>query len=81
VGFDPPFLDRARLADVRTVDQQDAFVMCGRLAREERIFGGASTGLNVVAAIALARELGAGRRVVALGCDSGLKYLGGALYP
>jgi hypothetical protein len=35
----------------------------------------------VVAAIALARELGTRKRVVALGFDSGLKYLGGHLYP
>ncbi len=80
VGFAPPFLDRSRLAGIRAVDQEEAFAMCRRLAREEGIFGGASTGLNVVAALRLAAELGPGRRVVTLNCDSGLKYLGGDLY-
>lgn len=81
VGFEPPFLDRGRLAGIRAVDQDEAFAMCRRLAREEGVFGGASTGLNVVAAIALAVEFGAGRRVVTIGCDSGLKYVAGHLYP
>lgn len=76
----PPFLDRSVLKDVRTVDQDRAFAMCRRLAREEGIFGGGSTGLNVCAAIDLAVELGPGKRVVTLGCDSGAKYLGGHIY-
>jgi cysteine synthase len=80
VGFAPPFLDRDRLAGIRSIDQEEAFAMCRRLAREEGIFGGASTGLNVVAALQLAAELGPGKRVVTLNCDTGLKYLGGDLY-
>lgn len=76
----PPFLDRSVLKEVRTVDQDRAFEMCRRLAREEGIFGGGSTGLNVCAAIDLAVELGRGKRVVTLGCDSGAKYLGGHIY-
>jgi cysteine synthase A len=77
---EPPFLDRSVLRDVRTVDQDRAFAMCRRLAREEGVFGGASTGLNVCAAIELAQEIGPGKRVVTLGCDNGVKYLGGHLY-
>lgn len=80
VGFEPPFLDRTRLRDIRAIDQDRAFAMCRRLAREAGIFAGASTGLNVVAAIDLAAELGTGRRIVTLGCDNGAKYLGGPLY-
>jgi cysteine synthase A len=80
VGFEPPFLDRAQLSEIRAIDQGDAFVMCRRLAREVGIFCGASTGLNVVAAIALAEELGSGHRVVTFGCDNGTKYLGGDIY-
>lgn len=76
----PPFLDRSMLSDVRCVDQDEGFEMCRRLAREEGIFGGGSTGLNVRAAIDLAVELGAGKRVVTLGCDNGVKYLGGHIY-
>jgi cysteine synthase A len=76
----PPFLDRSRVSEVRTVDQERAFEMCRRLAREEGIFGGGSTGLNVSAAIEIAMELGPGKRVVTLACDSGSKYLGGRIY-
>lgn len=77
---DPPFLDRSVLDEVRTVDQNKGFDMCRRLAKEEGIFGGGSTGLNVCAAIELAIELGSGHRVVTLGCDNGIKYLGGHIY-
>ena len=54
--------------------------MCQRLTREEGIFGGASTGLNVVGAIKIARELGPGRRIATLGCDNGVKYLDSHIY-
>ncbi|MCB1983088.1 MAG: cysteine synthase family protein [Rhodoferax sp.] len=80
VGFDPPFLDRSRLQDIRVVDQDRAFEMCRRLAREAGILAGGSTGVNVVAAIELAREIGPGRRIVTLACDNGMKYLGGPIY-
>ena len=80
LGFEPPFLDRSRLAGIRAVDQERGFEMCRRLAREEGIFGGGSTGLNVTAAVDLARELGPGHRVVTIACDTGLKYLGGPIY-
>lgn len=77
---DPPFLDRSLVSEVRTVDQEQAFEMCRKLAREEGIFGGGSTGLNVCAAIDLARELGPDKRVVTISCDNGVKYLGGRIY-
>ena len=77
---DPPFLDRSAIREVRTIAQDRAFEMCRRLAREEGIFGGGSTGLNVAAAIDIAVELGAGHRVVTLGCDNGAKYIGGHIY-
>jgi len=80
VGFEPPFLDRSRCADIRAIDQEEAFAMCRRLAREEGVLCGGSTGLNVVAAIQIARERGSGIRVVTLGYDSGTKYLTGDLY-
>lgn len=53
--------------------------MCRRLAREEGLLVGTSTGLNVVAAIALAEELGPGKTVVTVACDTGLKYMNGTL--
>jgi cysteine synthase A len=54
--------------------------MARRLAREEGIFAGISSGLNVAAALHLARELGAGRRVATVAVDTGLKYLAGDLF-
>ena len=80
VGFEPPFLDRAVLSEIRTVDQEMGFAMCRRLAKEEGVFCGASTGLNVAGAIEIAKEMEPGQRVVTLACDSGLKYLGGNIY-
>ena len=77
---DPPFLDRSQVSEIRTVDQDAAFEMCRRLAREEGIFCGGSTGLNVCEAIKLAVELGPAKRIVTLGCDNGSKYLGGRIF-
>jgi cysteine synthase A len=54
--------------------------MARRLAREEGIFAGTSSGLNVVGAVQLARSLGPGHAVATVACDSGLKYLNGDLY-
>jgi cysteine synthase len=54
--------------------------MARRLAREEGIFAGTSSGLNVVAAVQLARELGNGSTVATVAVDSGFKYLAGDLY-
>jgi cysteine synthase A len=49
--------------------------MALRLAREEGLFAGTSTGANVIAALRLAEQLGDGSTVVTLLCDSGMKYL------
>jgi cysteine synthase A len=54
--------------------------MARRLAREEGVFAGTSSGANVVAAIRLAGQLGPGARVVTLACDSGLKYVNTDVY-
>ena len=80
VGFEPPFLDRTRCAEIRTVDEGFAMEMCRRLAFEEGLLCGVSTGLYVCAAIELAAELGRGSSVVTLACDSGLKYLDSGLF-
>ena len=80
VGFEPPFLDRSVLSDIRAIDQSLGFAMCQRLAEEEGIFCGASTGLNVVGAIELAKEMKPEHKIVTLACDSGLKYLGSHIY-
>ncbi len=80
VGFVPPFLDRDRITEVRTVDQDDALSMCRRLAAEEGLLCGPSTGLNVVAAIRLAVERGERSVVATFGVDNGSKYLDGNLF-
>jgi len=54
--------------------------MTCRLAKEEALFAGTSSGGNVVAALQIAKRLGAGKTVVTLLCDSGLKYLSTDLY-
>lgn len=54
--------------------------MTRRLAREEGIFGGTSSGANVAAAIRVARSLGPGTNVVTIICDSGLRYLSTDVY-
>jgi|TARA_Y100000590_G_scaffold190205_1_gene216481 cysteine synthase A len=80
LGFEPPFLDKSKLDSVRAIDQNKAFDMCRLLAKAEGLFGGGSTGLNVCAAIEIAKELGPGKKVVTFNCDSGLKYLGSHIY-
>jgi|UniRef100_UPI004047F449 cysteine synthase len=80
LGFFPPSLELDQIKEARAIDQEKGFQMCRRLAKEEGILAGGSTGLNVVAALALAKELGPGKRVVTIGCDNGIKYLGGHIY-
>ena len=79
-GFHPPHLKAGGYDEVRAIDEQEARVMARRLAREEGIFAGTSSGLNVVAALQLARELGPGKTVATVAVDSGFKYLAGDLY-
>jgi cysteine synthase len=80
IGFVPPLLDLDLVDHTRAIDEDDGRAMAARLTREEGIFAGTSTGLNVVAALQLARELGPGHTVVTIACDTGLKYLAGDLY-
>ena len=64
------------LADrIEPVSSDDAFRTALRLAREEGIFGGSTTGANVAAALRIASELGPHATVVTVMCDTGLKYL------
>lgn len=76
-----PGLHRADLVDaVMAVTDEDAFATARRLAREEGIFGGISSGANVWMALQRASQLPRGARIVTTICDSGLKYLKGDLY-
>ena len=60
--------------------QSEARILARRLAREEGIFAGTSSGANLYGALALAREIGRGGTVVTVACDSGYKYLMGGLF-
>jgi len=76
-----PGICRLDLADqIMQIRDEDAQQTARTLARTEGIWGGTTTGANVWAALQRARELGAGKTVVTVVCDSGLKYLNGELY-
>jgi cysteine synthase A len=79
-GFVPPIWRPDLAAEVLRVSTGEAADMARRLAREEALFAGTSSGANVVAAIRVAQRLGPGRTVATLACDSGLKYLSTDLY-
>lgn len=79
-GFVPPIWRDGLADEVIRVSTDEARQMARRLAREEALFAGTSSGANVVAAIELARRLGPGHTVATLACDSGLKYLSTELY-
>ncbi len=79
-GFVPPHLGRADYDEARDIDEEAGRAMARRLAREEGIFCGVSSGLNVLAATQIAAELGAGHTVATVAVDTGLKYLNGDLF-
>src|SRR6202158_4515496 len=79
-GFRPPHLKPGEYDEVRTIEEGAAREMARRLAKEEGIFAGTSSGLNVTAALQLAQELGRGSSVATVAVDSGFKYLAGDLY-
>jgi cysteine synthase A len=79
-GIVPPHWDADRVDDIWAIEDDDAIAMTLRLAREEGIFAGVSTGANVVGSLRLAEELPSGSVVVTLAVDSGFKYMGGPPY-
>lgn len=80
IGFVPPLWDPADASELMTVSTHEAEAMARRLASEEALFAGTSSGANVVAALRLAERLGPAATVVTLLVDSGLKYLTTEVY-
>jgi cysteine synthase len=74
-GFVVPLWHDGVADAIEKVSTDEAIAMAFRLAREEGIFAGASTGANVIAALRLAEELGPRATVVTIVCDTGMKYL------
>lgn len=75
IGYTPPLWEPKLVDYIAPVKTDDAKEMARRLAREEGIFAGTSSGANVAAAIKIGRQLGPEATVVTLMCDTGLKYL------
>ncbi len=74
-GFVVPLWHEGVADRIERVSTSEAAAMAVRLAREEGLFGGTSTGGNVIAALRLAEELGPDATIVTVMCDTGMKYL------
>jgi cysteine synthase len=79
-GFVPPNLDRGVFRRVLKAWEEDAFPLARRMAREEGLFVGMSSGAMAWAALQIARELGPGHRVVTIAPDTGARYLSTSLF-
>lgn len=75
-GFVVPLWQEGVADRIERVSTGEARAMAQRLAREEGLFGGTSTGGNLTAALRIAEELGPEATIVTLMCDTGMKYLG-----
>lgn len=80
IGFIPPLWEPDQVDEILPVSTDEAKAMCRRLAREEGLFAGTSSGANVVAALRVAEQLGPTATVVTILVDSGLRYLSTDLY-
>jgi cysteine synthase A len=74
-GFVVPLWRKGLAEQIEHVCTEAAAAMVARLAKEEGLFAGTSTGSNVIAALRLAEQLGPGATVVTIMCDTGMKYL------
>ncbi|MDQ2924289.1 MAG: cysteine synthase family protein [Acidobacteriota bacterium] len=79
VSFVPATFDRSVCDRIVRVMDDDAFDMVKRMAREEGVLGGSSSGANLFAAVEIAKELGAGKRIVTMVPDSAERYLSKAI--
>jgi cysteine synthase A len=74
-GFIVPLWQEGIADQIEQVSTEEAVAMVIRLAREEGLFAGTSTGGNVIAALRLAEQLGPDATIVTVMCDTGMKYL------
>jgi cysteine synthase len=79
-GFVPKICKLDLADEILSVTDEEAYETARKLAKAEGIFGGATSGANVWAALERARILGPGKKIVTVICDSGLKYLEGDLF-
>jgi cysteine synthase A len=80
IGFIPPLWEPNEVDEILTVSTEEAKAMTRRLAREEGLFAGTSSGANVVAALRVAERLPADATVATIMVDSGLRYLSTDVY-
>lgn len=80
IGFVPPLWEPDEVDAIEQVATEDAIAMSRRLAREEGVFAGTSSGANVFAALRVAERLGSDATVATVIVDSGLRYLSTDLY-
>ena len=80
IGFPPPHWNEGEVDEVLSATTEEAVQMCRRLAREEGILAGTSSGLNVVAALRVAERLGSDATVATVIIDTGLRYMSTDLY-
>jgi len=80
IGFVPPQWKPGDVSEIQSATTEEAMRMCRRLAREEGIFAGTSSGLNVIAAVRVAQRLGPDATVATIMIDSGLRYLSTDVY-
>jgi cysteine synthase A len=79
-GIVPPHWDASRVDSLEQIDDAEAIAMTRRLAREEGIFAGISSGANVVGALRLAEQLGPAAVIATIAVDTGFKYMSVAPY-
>ncbi|MBP5179371.1 MAG: cysteine synthase A [Lachnospiraceae bacterium] len=79
-GIIPPILDQTIIDEIVTVSDEDALDTTRRLAKEEGILCGISSGTNVFVALKMAKELGKGKRVVTVLPDTGERYFSTILF-
>jgi len=80
IGFIPPLWHPDEVDAIEEVATEEAVAMARRLAADEGVFAGTSSGANVVAALRVAERLGPDATVVTVICDSGLRYLSTDVY-